>query len=128
MPAWNPKCYRVDRVDGVDRGLGLCFDATFKMSNAPQITRGEIVDFDEGRSVTYRYTDFGKPGSWVEEAYAIRPQGAGACVLLRTLDLSKSGLPLLVRIIAGFIMRFGWKAGAGPLDGVAALLEATDRD
>jgi len=120
MPAWNPKCVK---CDSNGRGEGSTFTAVFEMSGKQVAAKGEVVEFDQFKTIRFRYQyDEGTMQGSVEESYSIKTESPNRVQVRHVVDFKNSGLPLWVRLIIGFLGRFGNKMGREPLDGIEDLL------
>jgi|ETNmetMinimDraft_22_1059887.scaffolds.fasta_scaffold00015_8 uncharacterized protein YndB with AHSA1/START domain len=121
MPAWNSKCISCSSTG--DGGEGSVFEAVFEMKGKRSDTRGTVVDYQENASIAFRYEYEGeeKLGT-VVESYQIRERKDGQVELTQTVDFAQSSLPYWVKLLIGFLGRFGRKRGRGPLDGIQDIL------
>lgn len=93
------------------------------MSGKQVAAKGEVVEFDQFKTIRFRYQyDEGTMRGSVEESYLIETQGPNRATVRHVVDFKNSGLPLWVRLIIGFLGRFGTKMGREPLDGIEDLL------
>ena len=123
MPAWNDKCVSCDSIGA--GGEGSEFDSVFEMNGKRSEARGTVVVYRENEEIAFRYSyeDEGGLGT-VEESYRIRKRKNGEVELIQTVDFAQSSLPFWVKLLIGFLGRFGRKKGRGPLDGIEDILRS----
>lgn len=123
MPAWNPKCIRSTPTHGA--GLGARFSADFSMSSNVEQCEGVIVAWEEETLISfeYRFDSKSKGLGTVTETFLLEAIDTRNVKIRHMVDLTDSGLPKWVRGVAWFLNRFGRSMGAGPLDGIEALLK-----
>ena len=123
MPAWNPKCIRVSGTNGA--GAGTAFEAAFSMGSQEQVCLGKIVEWmPETRIVfSYQFEETSGKKRLIRESFSIEPVGGNQSKVLHVVDLTHSGLPRWVQVLASLLNRFGRKMGPGALDGIASLLK-----
>ncbi|MGB0371930.1 MAG: SRPBCC family protein [Opitutales bacterium] len=121
MPAWNHKCVFSESPPEIKEGA--VFQVSYQMSREKTDMRGEIVQYKPNALIRFRYSGEvnGKP-SEAEEILEIEPIGTNAVLVSNTVDISKSGLPRWVQVLAWLLSRFGRKAGDGPLDHIEGLI------
>ena len=116
MPVWNPKCVLVTAAAGAPETRR--FDALFQMNQKEKSAVGEVVCWRVPEQITYRYTYEDQFSGTVEETFKLQQQGAAVTRLVHEVDFSRSGLPWWVRVVIGYIGRFGKLVGEDPLDGI----------
>ncbi|NDV61943.1 SRPBCC family protein [Puniceicoccales bacterium CK1056] len=126
MPAWNPKCLTCKDI--IQSEPGRKFAVTYKMKGKHTDAVGELISSRKEKLIHFRYfyEDKAKVGT-VDEVFEIIPAERGKTLLIHTVDFSKSTLPYWVKLLIGFLGRFGKSMGRGPMDGIASLLQATRR-
>ncbi len=123
MELWNPKCVRC-RTELQSVKTGDQYQATFKMTGPEYECQCDVIEaLPEQRLITrYHGGLVFKPDCYVDEIFQIVPKEQNT-YLSQTVGLKYSGIPLWARLIMGFINRFGYQAGTGPLDGIKQLSE-----
>ena len=123
LPRWLPKCKDVliESEGEVREGFRFCIEREWKQRSE----LGDVVVLDCGTNTTlmWRETLQSRQGEMsVEERYDLLEKG-DACELRHTLDLTKSGLPFLVRLIMKGIHTMGRPVGKTGLMHLRDLIE-----
>lgn len=122
MELWNPKCKR-SGAPSEPAYEGLSFEAEFQLSRSSSAVQVEVLKVEPGRELALRHTDAGRqPPMVVVETFRLEKLDTG-CVIHHEVDMSQSGLPVLVRWLASFLSRYGRSAGPSSLEGIRALVE-----
>ncbi|MEM6883458.1 MAG: SRPBCC family protein [Verrucomicrobiota bacterium] len=116
MPAWNPKCVLVAAASGAPETRS--FEVLFQMNHKEKEASGKVVVWRVTEKVTYRYIYQDEFSGTVEESFLLQQLGPAVTRLVHEVDFSRSGLPWWVRILIGYIGRFGKLMGDDPLDGI----------
>lgn len=121
MPAWNPKCVSCDNTGY--GGVGSTFNAAFEMRGRRTEARGEVVSLKHEAEIRYRfeYEEAARIGS-VDEVFIIKRKGINRCILRHEVNFRRSTLPFWVKLLIGFIGRFGRPVGPDPLAGIDDLI------
>ena len=119
MPLYNPKCTDSDSLK--THTPGEEFEIRYQMSGRATQVTGELVAYEKERMIHFRYSD-DKMGT-TEECFVIEPLNDNETRLTHTVDMSRTTLPLWLKVLGSFIHRFGWSRGNGPMDGIADLLK-----
>ena len=123
MPAWNHKC--VTSETPAEIAAGATFQAAFQMR--PGAERGdmlgEIIAIKTHELIHFRFTgDLHGCVSVTDEILNLVPQKDGDTLIEHVVDISRSGIPKWVQVIACLLNKFGRKAGEGPLDHIEDLV------
>jgi uncharacterized protein YndB with AHSA1/START domain len=122
MELWNPKCVRCEANDSRAH-VGLRFQATFRLNGPEQPMECEVTDCASPELITFRYTgETLRAGGYVEETFDLRPAGEGTRIG-HAVDLSRSGLPWIVRALAKLLSAVGRQASESSLDCIEELAE-----
>ncbi|OUW15630.1 MAG: hypothetical protein CBD18_08520 [Opitutales bacterium TMED158] len=126
LPAWSQKCVECESIRG--GGLGSRFNAVFEVRDKRQAARGEVIAHDEGREIVLRfeYEESNGMGS-VDESFRIAKRKSGQIELVHTVDFQRSTLPYWVKLLIGFLGRFGRRMGPDQLAEIETCFRETDR-
>ena len=121
---WNPKVISVDRATDGPVALGERFQMIYRMSSKDQLSNVEVIELVPDERLTMRHTVSAHGAEHtVTEAYDLRASG-DSTRLTQTLDLSQTGLPWPIRLLIGFITRFGKPVNTPYLDRLKAMIES----
>jgi uncharacterized protein YndB with AHSA1/START domain len=124
MGEWNPKVTGVELLSSGSRSQGSRFRVDYTMRGKSARFSAEIEEYRQPERLVLRLTEgYLPPGVCVRETYELRPVSSGTrwgrvaskggglgaqhTRLIRTIDLSASGLSLIVRVVLGLLSRFG---------------------
>src|SRR5260221_358984 len=120
---WNPKVVSVERKRSGPVQFGERFEMIYRMSGRDRHTLVEVMELQIAQRVVYFHRINGKSAERiVEEAYEISPDGDGVRVV-QTIDLTRAGIPWLLRLFIGLIHRYGWSAEEPYLERLKHLVE-----
>ena len=121
MPAWNHKCVFSETPNEII--VGAQFAVAYQMSRERQEMRGEIIGYEPERLIHFRYSgeQNGKL-SVVDEILELESRGADKVLVRNIVDITKSGLPKWVQVLAFVLSKIGRKMGDGPLDHIEGLI------
>lgn len=122
MELWNPKCVRCEANDDRAR-VGLRFQATFRLRGPEHPMACEVTNCTPPELITFRYVgDALRAGGYVEETFRLQPAGEGTDIS-HAVDLSRSGLPWMVRVLAKLLSVIGRQQSKSSLDCIRELAE-----
>lgn len=120
---WNPKLKRLNRSRTGAVAAGEVFEADFALSH--NATTGQVeVNVCEPfqRLVLRHWVDVRGRVRSLGVEFALTVEGANT-LLVQTTDFSDAGLPWPVRMLVGFIHRFGRPVGPSHLETLKQLAE-----
>ncbi|QEY32709.1 hypothetical protein EVJ50_11210 [Synechococcus sp. RSCCF101] len=96
---------------------------TDEMNRKRSKALAELVHYEKDQLIHFRYhyEESAQIGA-VDEIFELRSGNRGV-ELVHTVDFDQSTLPWWVKLLIGYLNRFGKAEGEGPLDGIAALLD-----
>lgn len=123
MAEWNPKIVAVDRASNQPVRVGERYSMIYTMSGREQTSDVEVVAAQPPVTVTFRNyaTPATRPG-FVDESYDLTFRGSSTRVV-QTIDLRRSGIPWLFRVLMWLIHRYGWSNEASYLERLKRAVE-----
>jgi uncharacterized protein YndB with AHSA1/START domain len=124
MQAWNPKVQAIDPISWGERHVGYRYRITYVMRNKASEFLAEIIEYRKPQKLVIRLTE-GKlpPNSHVSEIYELS-QTAEGTLLEQRIEVHNSGMNIFIRLLIGFILRFGKPMGKRYLEKLKELVEA----
>jgi hypothetical protein len=120
---WNPKVVSVGRTRSGPVRFGERFEMIYVMSGRERRSRVEVTACRPLQRIVFLHRMVGDAdGRVVEEAYDVVSHDNGVKVI-QTIDLSRAGIPWLVRAVMWFISRFGWDAGESNFERLKRVVE-----
>ncbi|HAI10148.1 MAG TPA: hypothetical protein DCM28_00475 [Phycisphaerales bacterium] len=127
MMYWNPKCDTCESDEDQVR-VGLTYSATFSMGSRPQKVTCTVIACEPDRQLKIRYSGLiDKPNSYVDETFFLEPLSADRTHIRHHVNLTHSGLPWIIRVIAKIIDTLGTKKGNSSLDAISDLVHDLDK-
>lgn len=120
---WNPKVKRIKRSRTGAMAVGEVFEAEFALSHNATTGQVEVKVFEPfQRLVLQHWVDVRGRARSLGVEFELTVEGAHT-LLVQTTDFSDAGLPWPVRILIGFIHRFGRPVGRSHLEALKQLAE-----
>lgn len=122
MMYWNSKCVLCESSEDLVR-VGLIYSATFSMGARSQHVTCTVIACEPDRQLKIRYTGLiDKPNSYVDETFFLESSSDDRTRIRHHVDLTHSGLPWIIRVIAKILDTFGTKQGKSSLDALTDLV------
>ena len=126
MADWNPKIVSVDRSAPQTLRLGQRFQVVYRMSGRDRASDAEVIDCLEPRELVIRHHYVWKSADrYADERYHLAPS-PGTTRLTQEIDMTGSGVPLWLQVLAWLIHRVGEPVGKPYLATLRELAEAGD--
>ncbi|MDE3120022.1 MAG: SRPBCC family protein [Nitrospirota bacterium] len=126
LPAWNPNVQRVGPITWGTPAKGFRYRATYVLRGKANEMDAEIEEFQPPVRLAVRLSGGRMPkGAFAREVYDLTPIPGGTR-LVQTIELDRSGIPLVFRALMWFIQRFGKPTGKTFLATFKELVEAAE--
>ena len=123
MSAWNPKIVSVGRDGERPVEVGERFEMIYRLSRRDRETEVEVLECTPPQRVVYRHhMQLEERRGYADEIYDLSPRPAGTH-LKQTIDMRRAGMPLIIRPLVWFVMRFGRPTGERYLEKLKRIVE-----
>lgn len=120
---WNNKLLGAQPLQPTPPQLNSRYRFTYRLSGSEQQCEGIITKFAPWRELQWTFKGTHKQKHWqVTESYLLTEK-AGCTRLVRTVDLTHTPIPTLLRPLIWIILRFGRSVGPTAMQQLKALAE-----
>lgn len=122
-PGWNPKIVEVETMSAGRPQAGSRYRITYEMSGRRSSFDAEITTFEPPQKLVLELTGGPPPtAGTVREIFELRRSNRGTRVR-QSINMSRSGMNLLLRLLLGSLHRIGRPVGKRYLETLKELVE-----